>query len=150
MLAPQAMPDSATAQALQTAPAVSSQNIQAVPSQPQDTFLKNKQQQQQQEQHQNRDASSPSVANADASWQSPQQSVRTNILGLDQLSAVKQGRPEGLIGNSPSRVVTAGEAAFDAESVSTDVEAASVLESIEVSRAMTKALCSLVVYCAAV
>ena len=75
-----------------------------------------------------------STDNAGVSWQSPQQSVRTHILGLDQLSAAKQGRPEGLFGIEPVQPGGDEEAALDAESVSTDIEAESMQQSIEVSQ----------------
>lgn len=74
-----------------------------------------------------------STDNAGVSWQSPQQSVRAHILGLDQLSAAKQGRPEGLFGAEPVQPGRDEEAALDAESVSTDIEAESMQQSIEVN-----------------
>ena len=74
-----------------------------------------------------------STTDENASWQSPQQTVRANIIGLDQLSAVKQGRPAGPLEESPALQGTASEVVFDAETVSTDIKAASVLDSIEVS-----------------
>lgn len=112
--------------------AQSSQDMQAAQSQREASILSSTRQQQQQQQQLNVGIASV-AGHADASWQSPQQSVRSNILGLDQLSAMKQGRPVGQPQDSPCLEASVSQVAFDAESVSTDMDAGSVSESIEVS-----------------
>ena len=66
-------------------------------------------------------------------------------MGLDQLSAVKQGRPEGHTEESPALQGSATVVAFDAETVSTDLDDASELESsIEVGSNLVHCVCACV------
>lgn len=105
------------------------------------------------------DVTGESASDTEESWQSPQ-SVRGHILMFEQLSAVKQGRPEaqsdrvrrqlglaeeqlpqaeGQLGLAEELLPQAGGQSHQAEgsasisdSIPTDVDAESVLESIEV------------------
>ena len=123
--------DSSSAHTPLTVDILPGQLSQADPAVPHSSLLQGVAQQQQQ--HSGMGAVDMSTTDENTSWQSPPQTVRANIIGLDQLSAVKQGRPEGQLEESPALQGTATEAAFDAETVSTDMEAGSVLDSIEVS-----------------